>query len=413
MPEAPLQDNESRHGFRIREGDATDGEVGGIASIVERASHRRPPRICMGMLSTTGGSSIVARELAQALARHGFETRCIHLDARHRGNTTGLLLDAVQDDAVARLLDVPPALAGANDVAGGVLRAYDQWPFDVFHLHNMQVFGQPAMVLEALRAVPYVVTCHGSDVLNEQLMDRNREVVGLILQRARAVTCVSAHLADTLRRKVPELRHVHVIHNFLREAWRGKKTLRARVGAPRLLHVSSLREVKRPDLLLDVLAHVRHARPDTRLSLVTTEAGLHRLQSLTHGHHDELGIDAYDGELDPQALHREAMRSNALLLTSRFEGFGLVVLEALAYGLPVVAPRVGALQEVLGDDWPLLVEDGNRQALVQACLHSLSGDACDHARMVGIASRFEGAEQVAQYAALYRRVMHDEAMVEP
>lgn len=366
----------------------------------------------MGTLSTSGGSSIVARELGQGLAGHGFETRCLHFDARHRSAGTDLLLDAVQDDAVARLLDVPPALAGANDVAGAVLRAYDQWPFDVFHLHNLQVFGQPAMVLEALRAVPYVVTCHGSDVLNEQLMDRNREVAALILQRAKAVTCVSAHLADTLRRKVPELRRVDVIHNFLREAWRGKQAVRAGAGAPRLLHVSSLREVKRPELLLDVVADVRRAMPDTRLSIVSTEAGLHRLQSLTRGRHAALGIDACDGESDPQALHREAMRSNALLLTSRFEGFGLVVLEALAYGLPVVAPRVGALQEVLGDDWPLLVEDGDRHALVQACLRALSGDACDHAGMARVMSRFEGAEQIAQYASLYRRVIHDDAMVE-
>lgn len=386
--------------------------AGGAASLVEPAPDRRPFRVCMGMLSTTGGSSIVARELAQGLARHGVETRCLHLDARHPGVGTDLLLDAGRDDAVARLLDVPPALAGANDLAGGVLRAHDQWPFDVFHLHNLQVFGQPAMVLEALRAVPYVVTCHGSDVLNEQLMDRNREVVALILQRARAVTCVSAHLADSLRRKIPELRHVHVIHNFLREAWRGKQAARVRAGAPRLLHVSSLREVKRPELLLDVVAKVRHSLPDTRLSIVTTEAGLDRLQSLTHGRHATLGIDAYDGEADPQALHREAMRANALLLTSRFEGFGLVVLEALAYGLPVVAPRVGALQEVLGEDWPLLVEDGSSQALVQACLHALSGGACDHAAMARVASRFDGREQIAQYASLYRRVALGDTMVE-
>lgn len=396
----------------MRSSRATDIEIGDNGSPLAPEPATRPLRVCMGMLSTTGGSSIVARELGQGLAGHGIETRCLHLDARHRSAGAGLLLDAVQDDAVARLLDVPPALAGANDVAGGVLRAHDQWPFDVFHLHNLQVFGQPAMVLEALRGVPYVVTCHGSDVLNEQLMDRNREVVALILQRARAVTCVSAHLADTLRRKVPELRRVHVIHNFLREAWRGKQATRARAGAPRLLHVSSLRDVKRPELLLDVVANVRHVMPDTRLSIVTTEAGLERLQSLTHGRHAALGIDAYDGEADPQALHREAMRANALLLTSRFEGFGLVVLEALAYGLPVVAPRVGALQEVLGEDWPWLVEDGSRQALVQACLHALSDGASDPARMARMASRFDGREQIAQYATLYRHVLSGDAMIE-
>lgn len=412
-PEDLLHEDEACDRARMRSRRGAGIEASGEAPLVEPAPDRRPFRVCMGMLSTTGGSSIVARELAQGLAGHGFETRCLHLDARHRSAGTNLLLDAGQDDAVARLLDVSPALAGANDLAGDVLRAHDQWPFDVFHLHNLQVFGQPAMVLEALRAVPYVVTCHGSDVLDERLMDRNREVAALILQRARAVTCVSAHLAETLRRKVPELRHVHVIHNFLREAWRGKQAVQAHAGAPRLLHVSSLREVKRPELLLDVVADVRRSRPDTRLSIVTTEAGLRRLHSLAQGRHATLGIDAYDGEADPQALHREAMRANALLLTSRFEGFGLVVLEALAYGLPVVAPRVGALPEVLGEDWPFLVEDGSRQALAQACLHALSDGACDPAAMARVASRFDGCEQIAQYASLYRHVVHGGARVEP
>lgn len=364
----------------------------------------------MGVLSTSGGSSVVARELGTKLPRYGYATRYIHLDENAQHAEADILLDPAPGQAVAELLDVPIALAGGNDAAGGLLRAYDAWPFDLLHVHNLQVFGQPAMILEALRAVPYVVTCHGSDILNERLMDRNREILSLVLRRAKAVTCVSAHLAEALRRKLPELAKVHVIHNFLRDGWRAGHTVRETPPPPRLLHVSSLRDVKRPELLLRVFSKLRRRRPDARLSIVTTPAGRKRLEALIGITPEHLGIDAFDGESDPAALHREAARSGAFLLTSRFEGFGLVVLEALAYGLPVIAPRVGALAEVLGEDWPLLVKDGCEDELVEACVRSLSDGACDTGRMSEITSRFDGERQVMQYADLYGNVLSGRAM---
>lgn len=364
----------------------------------------RALRICMGMLSTTGGSSIVARELGEGLRRLGFETRYCHLNDRDLRDASDFHVDAAAGIASSALLDVPPSMGGANDAASALLRVYDQWPFDLFHLHNLQVYGQPAMLLEALRGTPYVVTCHGSDVLNEHLMDRNRDVVSLILRRARAVTCVSEYLASALRQRVPELARIEVIPNFLRAAWRDERIAR-RPEPGRYLHVSSLRAVKRPELLLEAFARMRAARADARLSVVTTANGMRRLRDLAGGQPSGCGIDAFDGEADPGALHREYARACALLLTSRFEGFGLVVLEALAYGVPVVAPRIGALPEVLGEDWPLLVDDDGAGSLVRAALHAFDGGGVSARRIREVADRFDGPRQIARYAQLYQRVL--------
>lgn len=66
-------------------------------------------------------------------------------------------------------------------------------------------------------------------------------------------------------------------------------------------------------------------------------------------------------------LYREAV---ALVFLSRYEGFGLPVLEAMANGCPVIASNVTSLPEVAGDA-ALLFDPGNEQGVAQAMLNLL------------------------------------------
>ncbi len=50
---------------------------------------------------------------------------------------------------------------------------------------------------------------------------------------------------------------------------------------------------------------------------------------------------------------------DAFILTSKYEGFGLVLLEAMDVGIPIVASRNSAIPEVLGSEFPSLCETGN------------------------------------------------------
>jgi glycosyltransferase involved in cell wall biosynthesis len=87
------------------------------------------------------------------------------------------------------------------------------------------------------------------------------------------------------------------------------------------------------------------------------------------------------GVLDDEALARELSCHDALVLPSRYEGFGIAVAEALAHGLAVIASSAGALPEVVREgEEAILVPPGDRRALMGA----LATLTRDRARLAGM-----------------------------
>ncbi|HND30836.1 MAG TPA: glycosyltransferase, partial [Myxococcota bacterium] len=101
--------------------------------------------------------------------------------------------------------------------------------------------------------------------------------------------------------------------------------------------------------------------------------------------------------------------ADAFVLSSRYEGNPLVVMEAMAAGLPVVATAVGCVPELVMKDTGILVPPGDPQRLAEA-LDRLGADL-PMARRLGLAGarvaadRFDVAAMAAAYAALYGRLL--------
>jgi glycosyltransferase involved in cell wall biosynthesis len=116
------------------------------------------------------------------------------------------------------------------------------------------------------------------------------------------------------------------------------------------------------------------------------------------------------GHVEDPALYRGVIRrASALVLPSEWEAFGLVLLEAMAAGTPVVATAVGGVSEVLDDGRAgRLVAYGDPAALGSA-LRALVEDPDTTRRMVRAASdrvrSYDWSETVARHQALYREVV--------
>jgi glycosyltransferase involved in cell wall biosynthesis len=81
------------------------------------------------------------------------------------------------------------------------------------------------------------------------------------------------------------------------------------------------------------------------------------------------------GRLSDQQLEDAYRRAALAVFPSRYESFGLVVLEALVHGTPVVATRVGGIPEVLDESAGRLVPPGSPEALAEAVTTLMADDA--------------------------------------
>ena len=134
----------------------------------------------------------------------------------------------------------------------------------------------------------------------------------------------------------------------------------------RLLCVATLTPRKGQDILVQALAGVAgdHWQCDC-YGGARDAAFTQRVQQLI----DQNGLQSsvhLRGECDSETLEAAYQHAHALVLPSWYEGYGMVVTEALAHGLPVITTTGGALRDTLPEGAGLSVEPGNVAALQDA-----------------------------------------------
>jgi glycosyltransferase involved in cell wall biosynthesis len=137
----------------------------------------------------------------------------------------------------------------------------------------------------------------------------------------------------------------------------------------------------------------------------TTRQGARRAAALPAARGLAAAVTVVETEAHPERLHEEYRDAAALLVTSRYESFGLVLLEALAHGAAVVAPALGGIPEVLGEDWPFLVRQvDDPEAYAAALVEATAPAARRHARAAAPAllRRFDPEVAAAGYLQLYQ-----------
>ena len=170
-----------------------------------------------------------------------------------------------------------------------------------------------------------------------------------------------------LEQRTPRVVEPGVKSAELAEAVARRLQGREPAGPERLLCVASLTPRKGQDLLVRALAQL--AERDWHCVLLgsrTRDAGF---AELVAGLVRAAGLaDRIDclGECDQDALEAEYRRASVCLLPSHYEGYGMVVSEALARGLPMITTTGGALAQTAPEDCCLRVEPGNVDALAAA-----------------------------------------------
>lgn len=217
-------------------------------------------------------------------------------------------------------------------------------------------------------------------------------------QQADRVLVTSQYAAGAIERhyRVPRER-IRVVPELIDLArWRERLAAAALAphDEPRILCVAHL--YPRKDLATLLLARTRLRHP-AALRVVGHGPELRRLQDLSRRlalrERSKVPVE-FLGHLPLQQLAVEYRSADIFCLPSRQEGFGIVFLEAMAAGLPVVAARAAAVPEVVGEGESGLLAEAGNVADFAACLDRLLADPVERQRLGN-----NGRQRVIRYDA--------------
>lgn len=345
-----------------------------------------------------GGAERLVRELVDRLPAHGVESRAIYFsNPRDVGLSTremDLGLRGGKDHrAVGRLRRVlcEQLLQGQPTI----VHSHLTWPLYFLPLSLMG------------RAVPMVYTEHSTHNRRRGL-PMLRPLERLVYRRYKRIACISEGTREALEAWLGGWAltgRVEVLRNGSRLLPFAPDTNYSGAGI-RLVSVGSLSYQKGFDIALRAVARLR-ATVD-RYTIVGEGGARAKLEALAQdlGIRDKVLLPGYVDDVTPY-LHS----ADIGLMPSRWEGFGLVAVEALSTGLPVVAADVAGMREVLAGcpaarlatpEDPISFANeilfaakhlaGNREIANVARKHS---------------ERFGIVKMVESYAALYERVLHE------
>ncbi|HEY7686150.1 MAG TPA: glycosyltransferase family 4 protein [Gemmatimonadales bacterium] len=272
----------------------------------------------------------------------------------------------------------------------------------------------PAGWLVSGIGVPYIVTCHGSDV---RLLERSallRRASRSVFRRAGAVTAVSQFLATDLERQTDGLRHaVSVTPMPVDVELFGRGLATPKSIPPRLLYAGNLVPSKGVDVLLRAVGVLHQQGIECRLKILGEGSARPDLERLA------IALDVGDrvewSSFVPQdRMPAEYGASTVTVLPTRgqAEGLGLVLVEALLAGSAVVGTPAGGIPEVIQDgETGFLARDGDPDDLADK-IRRLLGDPGLRDRLTteGRARAIEtysSAAAARPFLKLYDALAHD------
>lgn len=235
------------------------------------------------------------------------------------------------------------------------------WIPDVVQLNVIQKQGLLALWLKKRYGIPYVIVEHWSGYLPENGMFKRLSAIKKRLYRriaaqAEQVLCVSQRLQQAMQDCGIRAQQWGLIDNvvdgFFFEKVESKKTKvesrKTKVESRKtLLHVSCFDErAKNVKGLLRAAKMLSEKRQDWKLVLVGTGVDYTDVRAFADTLDIPEGLLEWTGELTPSEVAERMHEADALVLSSRYETYGVVLAEAAAAGLPILSTPVGIAENV-------------------------------------------------------------------
>lgn len=276
---------------------------------------------------------------------------------------------------------------------------------EVVNVHYLADCWVYFILLHSFLSFKLIFSVHGSDALgvegprNLKLLDRWRKKI------ARIVFCSRGFQNQVLSVDSPLQQRSQAILNGidLRQLQTVAKPTPAREY---IVFVAHLRPHKAQDVLLQAFSTFANKFPNLDLEFVGQGPLLPKLEALRTQLHLEDRVH-FRGDLSREQALQQIAGARVFCLASRREPFGLVILEAMALGTPVVATRTGGIPEIVQDgENGLLVEPGSPEQLAAAICRLLEDESLAKALARNARERVQHSFTLERFAEDYRTLYH-------
>ena len=237
---------------------------------------------------------------------------------------------------------------------------------DLIHAHNCFYAGSIARTIKQMYNVPYIVTEHSS-LFFGALQKEQKFLFNQVHKESRNYLAVSQlfarklmFIADTKNKPI------EIINNVLDEIFESQEIEQTKQnGSFTFLNVANLVDIKNHRLLLEAFAIKFAKTKNIKLRIVGDGPNKKYLQKLS------LKLNIADqvnflGHVNRKQVLHEMQQCDVFLLSSNSETFGVVLIEALSCGIPVISTLCGGPDEIVNKTNGILVEKGNIKAFADA-----------------------------------------------
>ena len=326
---------------------------------------------------TVGGSGVVATELGKLLAEKGHEIHFItsSLPFRLGKFNPNIYFHEVEVNHYSVFKYPPYDLALASKMAEVAKRE----KLDLLHVHYAVPHAVCAVLAKQLLndKIKIVTTLHGTDITVLGYDPSLSEMIKFGIEKSDVVTSVSHQLKEDTLQLLNINKNIVPVHNFVDERVYFRRDnnaeLRKTYGIEEdekvIVHISNFRKVKRIQDVIRSFSLIRKAMA-AKLLLIGNGPELTVACELVRDLRIEddvlfLGKQENVGELFSIC--------DLKLLLSEKESFGLVLLEAMACGVPVIGTRIGGIPEVIVDgETGYMVEVGDTKVVAEKAVALLT-----------------------------------------
>jgi N-acetyl-alpha-D-glucosaminyl L-malate synthase BshA len=378
---------------------------------------RRPLKIGITCYPSLGGSGVIASELGKLLSEQGHEVHFITSSVPFRLGKyyPNIFFHEVEVNHYSVFRYPPYDLTLASRMA----QVANREKLDILHVHYAIPHAICAYLAKQMidHPIKIITTLHGTDITVLGYDETLKDMIKFGIEKSDAVTAVSADLIRQTKEVLQIERPIHKVYNFVdqrsyfkREATDVKDRCCSK-DEKLIVHISNYRPVKRVMDVAKVFQKVVQ-KVNSKMVFIGEGPDFPKICNWMNENGLKDKVICMGKQEDTSEI---LSQMDLMLLPSEKESFGLVALEAMSCGVPVISSDAGGLPEVIehgqsGYTFPVGDIDSMAEAAISLLQDKEKYDRFSKAAINRSQTHF-GADQIVQlYEDIYHQVLEQKVL---